>query len=505
MNDIFAVEEAKLRAEKDARQEPPELALKADEELLTPPQPSLTIPIPPQPAHISKSFRSTIVAPQRDFNRRANSIERVALPSGMFPGSSKKIYDAIYARTRGAVQPRLEMQATKRELMLWSGIRNNKTIETHTRYLVTAGLLTRRGENGDSAGYFYGVALPENLQPPPSLAIPSHLQPSPTIPPPNQKTVVEGDQKSVLVGEGQIVENIRDRSSAKTSLKTNTDDDETHTLDELTKVIIEAAREVVGGELKTSAQERERWKEVGQLIADELRTASLRAETISSVPAFLAAHLRRQLAKKPRALIESVKNSESGSDSRQPSISKGNNNKARKNKSASHNAIDEIVKSNFTLEECRRYAEHLHATGQGITNPGGFAISIHRSGVADTFIEQFLHPTEKAKSLDISACPDCKGTGFWYPQGFGQPVAKCKHKQLLTPDNTAQSQKQRLTTEEVVERANLIAELLKNGYTLEQAEAQFGESFQAEDWIEIKERAASQLAQQSREASSDED
>jgi hypothetical protein len=27
--------------------------------------------------------------------------------------------------------------------------------------------------------------------------------------------------------------------------------------------------------------------------------------------------------------------------------------------------------SKFTIEECRKYAEHLRATGQGINNPGG--------------------------------------------------------------------------------------------------------------------------------------
>jgi hypothetical protein len=35
------------------------------------------------------------------------------------------------------------------------------------------------------------------------------------------------------------------------------------------------------------------------------------------------------------------------------------------------------VASRFTLEECRRYANHLQKTGQGITNPGGFATTIH--------------------------------------------------------------------------------------------------------------------------------
>ncbi len=93
----------------------------------------------------------------------------------LIPGSSKKIYDAIYARTRGAVQPKIELQATKRDLMQWSGIRNIKTIETHIRHLVTIGLMTRRGENGDSGGFFYGVRLPEDLDdtPPPHPQAPS--------------------------------------------------------------------------------------------------------------------------------------------------------------------------------------------------------------------------------------------------------------------------------------------------------------------------------------------
>ncbi|MFL6254912.1 MAG: hypothetical protein ACJ74T_07805, partial [Pyrinomonadaceae bacterium] len=40
------------------------------------------------------------IAPERNFNKRANSLEHSALPSGLFPGASKKIYDALYVRTR---------------------------------------------------------------------------------------------------------------------------------------------------------------------------------------------------------------------------------------------------------------------------------------------------------------------------------------------------------------------------------------------------------------------
>lgn len=88
--------------------------------------------------------------------------------------------------------------------------------------------------------------------------------------------------------------------------------------------------------------------------------------------------------------------------------------------------------SRFTIEECRRYAQHLQATGQGINNPGGYATTIHRTGEADALIESFLRPPAPSPSstLDTSQCPDCHGTGFYYPEGVGGGVAKCKHEQL---------------------------------------------------------------------------
>jgi len=90
------------------------------------------------------------------------------------------------------------------------------------------------------------------------------------------------------------------------------------------------------------------------------------------------------------------------------------------------------VGSKFTIEECRKYAKHLQSTGQGINNPGGYATTIHRTGEADALIDSFLHPeaTSSSSNLDTSQCPDCKGTGFYYPQGVEGGVARCKHNQL---------------------------------------------------------------------------
>jgi hypothetical protein len=88
------------------------------------------------------------------------------------------------------------------------------------------------------------------------------------------------------------------------------------------------------------------------------------------------------------------------------------------------------VGSKFTLEECRAYARHLQSSGQGITNPGGYATTIKRTGEADALIAEFLAPVETSSVIDAAACPDCHGTGFWEPAGAGKGVAKCKHERL---------------------------------------------------------------------------
>jgi hypothetical protein len=89
------------------------------------------------------------------------------------------------------------------------------------------------------------------------------------------------------------------------------------------------------------------------------------------------------------------------------------------------------VGSKFTIEDCRRYAQHLQSTGQGINNPGGYATTIHRTGEADELIERFLNPFSSTQ-IDTSQCQDCKGSGFYYPNGPSGGVTKCKHEKLTT-------------------------------------------------------------------------
>src|SRR5215213_11278725 len=62
----------------------------AETRALTSPQPTSPQVTPPHPTPANE------IAPAKDFNRRANSLDRDALPAGLFPGSSKKLYDALY-------------------------------------------------------------------------------------------------------------------------------------------------------------------------------------------------------------------------------------------------------------------------------------------------------------------------------------------------------------------------------------------------------------------------
>jgi hypothetical protein len=99
--------------------------------------------------------------------------------------------------------------------------------------------------------------------------------------------------------------------------------------------------------------------------------------------------------------------------------------------------------SKFSQEECLRYANHLHTTGQGITNPGGFATTIYKSGVQDPQIASWLAggDPERVQSGEPPApqielttnppdCPDCNGSGWSARDPQKKLYARCPHPRL---------------------------------------------------------------------------
>jgi hypothetical protein len=84
---------------------------------------------------------------------------------------------------------------------------------------------------------------------------------------------------------------------------------------DLVALLNQAAKEVTGRE--ASAAERGRWKDVGEVLATELKIAAMRT-TVSSAPAFLAAHLRRRLSKANSQQIEREMNEASAAETDAP-------------------------------------------------------------------------------------------------------------------------------------------------------------------------------------------
>jgi hypothetical protein len=254
--------------------------------LTTTPHDSPPLPTTPQPS----------AAPARDFNRRANSLEREAMPQGLFPGSSKKIYDALYLRTRGAHPPRTRVRASRRDFLNWTDIRNIKTVDGHLRYLMSVGLIVRHWELGSTEGSEYEIRLPEDLPPLPT----SHHQS-----PPVTTSRFLGSGYPQILGTGgysQAVDSVTTSAVDKTFIKTSTERDDDEAFAGFVAVMKKIVREVTGKE--PSSTETARWAELAEVLTTELKIAAGRT-AISNVPAFLAEHLRRRLWKKEKRQLES--------------------------------------------------------------------------------------------------------------------------------------------------------------------------------------------------------
>ncbi|HEX8475549.1 MAG TPA: hypothetical protein VF666_16090 [Pyrinomonadaceae bacterium] len=283
---------ASALSEYDDGEDPPARA-KTENAKVAPPHPTSHGVTPPNPTRP--------IAPERDFNKRANSLDRLALPVGLFPGSSQKLYNALYIRTRGHITPLSSIRATKRELSDWSGIRNAKTIDAHLRYLSAIGLIVSHWERGQNDGALYEVRLPEETT---GISIARERSGGVTPPDSTSPQILGGGSPQNLGSPHptQVPENATTYGLPKTYIKTyeKTDDDEAFA--GLLALLKNATKEITGRE--ASASDNERWREVGEVLVTELKVAAARTQ-VSSAPAFLAEHLRRRLWKKNGKQIES--------------------------------------------------------------------------------------------------------------------------------------------------------------------------------------------------------
>ena len=306
------------------------------------------------PSTPSRQTRPT-VAPERDYTRVANSIVRHAVPSGLFGeqgGKAKELYDTLYSLTRGAVMPKRKVRIPKDQLMKKAGIGSEVTLRKNLARLRDAKLMKESIVPGTHGGNEYEVFLPEEV----GLTLQTGATPSTPSTPgtesssPQIREGVEGLTSTDSSPSLSLIATIGSGEDKTLLLRPQETDDDDAALAGVIATLKSVNKEITGREL--SWVEADRWREVVDVLIAELKIAAART-TVSSVPAFLAEHLRRRLWK---------------------------------------------------VDKKQARAEGRELPDETISS---------------------TPPQENSKD-----CPDCGGSGWWYPEGPERGVAKCKHARL---------------------------------------------------------------------------
>lgn len=316
---------------------------------LTPVTP-VTVVTPVTPVTSVTGVPHQSAAPSRDFTRVANSVVRDAIPAGIFTGKCKQLYDYLYSRTRGAIVPARYARIPTDQVMKGAGMTRH-TFRAHIHRLISFGLIYVEEKPGEHGGNIYTVYLPEEVEA--GGGDTRHRGDRGDRGHTGEKVPVVQGSQAHPGDRGLSAAFTEVSSNPKTSFKTNTErsDDDDAALAEMVAALKSATKEITGKEL--AASDSGRWKELSDVLIAELKIAAART-TVSSVPAFLAEHLRRRLWK-----------------------------------------IDK-----------------KQAQAEGRELP-------------DETVNQLT-------SVDASKCPDCGGSGWWYPEGESKGVSKCKHEKLAT-------------------------------------------------------------------------
>jgi hypothetical protein len=228
------------------------------------------------------------LSPVRDFQKVPNSVSRSL---DMFRGKSKQVWDYLWSVTRGAVQPTGLTRKSRREIKEGSGIGSIVTVDAAIEHLVKVGLLKVSHSAGSPFGNEYEVFTPNEIGGTTYTTYTSSTSSRPV-----QKLDVLVLPLSGIGSIGYSVENKTTYENPKTSLKTNTKNDD-EALADLTR-ILKKSGERISGKISPKT-ERGNWRELAELLAAELETAAARTNGVSNVPAFLTEHLRRRLSSKP--------------------------------------------------------------------------------------------------------------------------------------------------------------------------------------------------------------
>lgn len=95
-----------------------------------------------------------------DYSTKPRIIDEEALPAGVFPGTSKLTFDALFFEEQAAHLRGLRLQLTLAELRRLAGVKSLNTVASHLTYFRGLSLVTvSPGTPGDHRGNFYAINL----------------------------------------------------------------------------------------------------------------------------------------------------------------------------------------------------------------------------------------------------------------------------------------------------------------------------------------------------------
>jgi hypothetical protein len=246
------------------------------------------------------------ISPIRDFQKVPNSVTREIMPSGLFKGKSKQVYDYLYSVTRGSINPTRTTRKSRKEIQRGSGIGSMVTVDAALVHLESIGLIRIRSAVGSLIGNEYEILTPEETafeDETTSTSISSTPPSTPNITSSTSPIQILDDLDIPESGTSRATETVDNKTvytSPKTSFKTNIkNDDESVIANPAFAILIDklesAAKKITGK--NTSQHEAEKWGNLAELLILQLEIAASRTEGISSVPAFLTEVLRRKILK----------------------------------------------------------------------------------------------------------------------------------------------------------------------------------------------------------------
>src|SRR5215213_8141207 len=105
----------------------------------------------------------TEVSPIRDYQKIPNSITREAVPAGMFRGKSKLVYDMLWSKSRGKINPSRTVKISRREIKKETAIGSMVTVDAALNHLQSIGLIQVVRNVGSLTGNQYEIFAPDEL------------------------------------------------------------------------------------------------------------------------------------------------------------------------------------------------------------------------------------------------------------------------------------------------------------------------------------------------------